>query len=94
MIGHGRVDCAILLLNGPRIHPAHAEGLVYKGIDPGRPQWKSRPMVHLDFTTTPKEYSMDASAAKTAAQIYLQDFESEVPTTVRLLQSIPASNLS
>ncbi|HEX6315597.1 MAG TPA: DinB family protein [Gemmatimonadaceae bacterium] len=37
---------------------------------------------------------MNASAAKTAAQIYLQDFESEIPTTVRLLQSIPASNLS
>jgi uncharacterized damage-inducible protein DinB len=37
---------------------------------------------------------MNADAAKTAAQIYLQEFESEVPTTVRLLQSIPASNLS
>jgi hypothetical protein len=30
---------------------------------------------------------MIARAAKTAARIYLQDFESEVPTTVRLLQS-------
>ena len=37
---------------------------------------------------------MNVGAAKTAAQIYLQDFESEVPTTVRLLQSIPAGNLS
>ena len=36
---------------------------------------------------------MNADAAKTAAEIYLQDFESEVPTTVSLLQSIPAGNL-
>ena len=36
---------------------------------------------------------MNADAAKTAAQIYFQDFESEVPTTVRLLKSIPGSNL-
>jgi uncharacterized damage-inducible protein DinB len=37
---------------------------------------------------------MNADAAKTAAQIYLKDFESEVPTTVSLLQAIPASHLS
>jgi hypothetical protein len=37
---------------------------------------------------------MNADTAKTAAQIYVQDFESEVPTTIALLQSIPGSNLS
>ena len=36
---------------------------------------------------------MDVSAAKTAAAIYLKDFEFEVPITVRLLESIPATNL-
>lgn len=36
---------------------------------------------------------MNADTARAAAQIYLQDFESEVPTTVRLLRSIPGSNL-
>jgi uncharacterized damage-inducible protein DinB len=44
--------------------------------------------------TKERECFMSAGAAKTAAQIYLQDFASEVPTTVKLLQSIPASNLS
>jgi uncharacterized damage-inducible protein DinB len=37
---------------------------------------------------------MNAAAAKTAAQIYLGDFESEVPTTVSLLRAIPATNLT
>lgn len=37
---------------------------------------------------------MNADAAKTAAQIYAQDFEHEVPTTVKVLQSIPESNLN
>jgi uncharacterized damage-inducible protein DinB len=37
---------------------------------------------------------MNPAEAKTAAQIYLQDFESEVPKTVSLLQSIPATNLN
>jgi uncharacterized damage-inducible protein DinB len=36
---------------------------------------------------------MNADAAKTAAQIYVQDFEYEVPTTVNVLKSIPESNL-
>jgi hypothetical protein len=36
---------------------------------------------------------MNAAAAKTAAQIYLQDFEFEIPITLSLLQSIPANNL-
>ena len=31
------------LTNGPRTHPAHAEGrLEYKGAEPGRPKWKSK----------------------------------------------------
>ena len=36
---------------------------------------------------------MDVSAAKTAAAMYLKDFEFEVFITVRLLESIPATNL-
>lgn len=36
---------------------------------------------------------MNPDAAKTAAQIYVRDFESEIPTTVKVLQSIPESNL-
>jgi hypothetical protein len=37
---------------------------------------------------------MNADTAKIAAQTYLQDFESEIPTTVSLFQSIPRNNLS
>jgi uncharacterized damage-inducible protein DinB len=37
---------------------------------------------------------MNADAARTAARIYVQDFEYEVPTTVRVLQSIPDTNLA
>src|SRR5687767_10530729 len=37
---------------------------------------------------------MNVDAAKTAAQIYLGDFESEIATTVSLLRAIPATNLS
>lgn len=37
---------------------------------------------------------MNAETAKTEAQIYLRDFESEIPTTISLLRSIPTSNLS
>jgi uncharacterized damage-inducible protein DinB len=37
---------------------------------------------------------MTPTAAKAAAQIYLQEFESEVATTISLLRAIPTSNLS
>jgi uncharacterized damage-inducible protein DinB len=37
---------------------------------------------------------MNADAAKTAAAIYVRDFESEVPTTIRVLRSIPETNLT
>ena len=37
---------------------------------------------------------MNPESARTEAQIYLRDFESEIPTTISLLRSIPAGNLS
>jgi hypothetical protein len=41
-----------------------------------------------------EESSMNADTAKIAAPVYAHDFALEIPTTVSLLQSIPASNLS
>jgi DinB family len=37
---------------------------------------------------------MNPESARTEAQIYLRDFESEIPTTISLLRSIPAGNLN
>ncbi|MGE5715691.1 MAG: DinB family protein [Acidobacteriota bacterium] len=36
---------------------------------------------------------MNPEAARTAAQIYVRDFESEVPTTLKVLRSIPETNM-